>query len=219
MTPLGRAIGLLTLLGIVVYTNRQQIIGWITDLITWGVELYNGAVGWTSRAIEYLAGLPDKFMQWGGNIVDGLINGIKNKFTEAKDTIIEFGQNIKGWFTDTLGIQSPSRIFMGFGDNIVQGAALGIHRTSSQAEEAAQTMARRVADTAQSNNILANLTLNAGANGIRGGGHTITFSPVIHITAAASGVSEQVQQGLNIAQRDFERMLDRVLADRQRRAF
>lgn len=211
----------------------NSIVGWLKEAWTWFGNLLtpvedvgNQAQNMGERVgqaigniIVWIIDLPSKFIQLGGDIVDGLINGIKNRFTSAKDTIIEFGQNIKGWFTDTLGIQSPSRIFMGFGDNIVQGAALGIHRTSSQAEEAAQTMARRVADTAQSNNILANLTLNAGANGIRGGGHTITFSPVIHITAAASGVSEQVQQGLNIAQRDFERMLDRVLADRQRRAF
>lgn len=218
---------------IVAVLNQTPLIGWLKEAWTWFGNLLtpvedvgNKAQNMGERVgqavgsiIVWIIDLPTKFIQLGGDIVDGLVTGIKNKFSAAKESIVEFGQNIKGWFTDTLGIQSPSRIFMGFGDNIAQGAALGIQRTSDEAVDASAAMARRVADTAHSNNILANLTLNAGANGIRGGGHTITFSPVIHITAASSGISEQVQQGLNIAQRDFERMLDRVLADRTRRAF
>ncbi|MDK6877052.1 hypothetical protein QP275_27385, partial [Escherichia coli] len=40
-----------------------------------------------------------------------------------------------------LGIHSPSRVFMGFGDNIAQGAAIGLQRTTPLAALAGQRMA------------------------------------------------------------------------------
>ncbi|EOK2043861.1 phage tail protein, partial [Escherichia coli] len=42
---------------------------------------------------------------------------------------------------EKLGIHSPSRVFMGFGDNIAQGAAIGLQRTTPLAALAGQRMA------------------------------------------------------------------------------
>ncbi|XLM22143.1 phage tail tape measure protein, partial [Chromobacterium piscinae] len=69
--------------------------------------------------------LPGKFLQAGKDLVMGLVNGIKSKLGAAKDAILGLATDIKGWFANTLGIKSPSRVFMGFGDNIAQGAAIG----------------------------------------------------------------------------------------------
>ena len=56
------------------------------------------------------------------NLITGLVDGIGNQLTAAKETIVNFGSSVSSWFKETLGINSPSRVFMGFGDNIVQGA-------------------------------------------------------------------------------------------------
>ena len=69
------------------------------------------------------------------------MNGIGNKLAAAKDTIVNFGNSISGWFKETLGIHSPSRVFMGFGDNIGQGAAIGLQRTTPLAALAGQRLA------------------------------------------------------------------------------
>ncbi|UDM18415.1 phage tail tape measure protein [Vogesella sp. XCS3] len=99
------------------------------------------AVMWVGRLVKSVFDLPGKFIRLGGDIVDGLVNGIKTKFGAARDTIVQFGSSIKGWFTSTLGIKSPSRVFMGFGDNIAQGAAIGIGRTASMVAKATAGMA------------------------------------------------------------------------------
>ncbi|HDW3810953.1 TPA: phage tail tape measure protein [Klebsiella pneumoniae] len=85
--------------------------------------------------------LPANFTDFGANMIDGLVSGITSKLAAAKDTIVNFGSSVKGWFTETLGINSPSRVFMGFGDNIVQGAVIGIDRTTPQAGSAASRLA------------------------------------------------------------------------------
>lgn len=54
----------------------------------------------------------------------------------------------------------------------------------------------------------------------------ITYSPTITITvqgaagqSAGGSVEAQVQKALGVSQREFETMLNRVLADRQRRGY
>lgn len=59
--------------------------------------------------------LPGQFTEFGGHLIDGLVNGIKNKWESLKSTVTEMGDSVGGWFKEKLGIHSPSRVFMGFG--------------------------------------------------------------------------------------------------------
>ncbi|EFO0580101.1 TPA: phage tail tape measure protein [Escherichia coli] len=95
-----------------------------------------------AAALKYLGvDLPAKFTDFGGHLVDGLINGIKNKWESLKSSVTGMGDSISGWFSEKLGIHSPSRVFMGFGDNIAQGVAIGLQRTTPLAALAGQRMA------------------------------------------------------------------------------
>ncbi|EFH3103904.1 phage tail tape measure protein [Escherichia coli] len=95
-----------------------------------------------AAAMKYLGvDLPAKFTDFGGHLVDGLINGIKNKWESLKSSVTGMGDSISGWFSEKLGIHSPSRVFMVFGDNIAQGAAIGLQRTTPLAALAGQRMA------------------------------------------------------------------------------
>ena len=95
-----------------------------------------------AAALKYLGvDLPAKFTDFGGHLVDGLINGIKNKWESLKSSVTGMGDSISGWFSEKLGIHSPSRVFMGFGDNIAQGAAIGLQRSTPIAALAGQRMA------------------------------------------------------------------------------
>ncbi len=95
-----------------------------------------------AAALKYLGvDLPAKFTDFGGHLVDGLINGIKNKWESLKSSVTGMGDSISGWFSEKLGIHSPSRVFMGFGDNIAQGVAIGLQRTTPLAALAGQRTA------------------------------------------------------------------------------
>ena len=236
--------------------------------------------------------VPAKFMDFGRNMIDGLVNGIKNAWEEAKKIVSDLGDGIKGWFAEKLGIHSPSRVFKGYGVNVVEGLAIGMDNAQPIATEASKNLSSAVKfepvlnsvetafkpllnekkgflgtlwdDVKFGANFVGNLLglnqstdfrtpdfnpdaqispnpslqkreteasilrdyqpLNRNAvtnnetnqhNGIM-----VNFNPTINVNGSQNqGVMEQVQQGLNMSLVEFERMLNRVLDQRQRRAY
>ena len=55
--------------------------------------------------------LPDKFKESAHNVVEGFINGIKEKIQSAKDAIKDFADGIFSGFNKNLDIHSPSKKF------------------------------------------------------------------------------------------------------------
>ena len=84
--------------------------------------------------------LPGKFSEFGSNLIQGLVNGIRNAWDGAKEWVIGLGKSIKGWFTGEMEIHSPSRVFKGYGENIVSGLAIGIAENALQATQAVDGM-------------------------------------------------------------------------------
>ena len=95
--------------------------------------------------------LPAKFTEFGSNLINGLVNGIRNAWDGAKEWVISLGQSIKGWFTGEMKIHSPSRVFKGYGENIVSGLAIGIAENALQATQAVEKMGKKVNKAAPKN--------------------------------------------------------------------
>ena len=95
--------------------------------------------------------LPAKFTEFGSNLINGLVNGIRNAWDGAKEWVISLGQSIKGWFTGEMKIHSPSRVFKGYGENIVSGLAIGIAENALQATQAVDKMGKKVNKAAPKN--------------------------------------------------------------------
>ncbi|QQZ36056.1 phage tail tape measure protein [Pseudomonas sp. SK2] len=70
--------------------------------------------------------MPAKFSDFGGMLLDGLVNGIKNKLGAVKDAISSVGDSTVGWFKEKLGIHSPSRVFAELGSFTMQGLEQGL---------------------------------------------------------------------------------------------
>lgn len=73
--------------------------------------------------------MPSKFASFGAAIIDGLSAGFASKVEALKATVTGLGDSVAGWFKEKLGIRSPSRVFMGFGEMVGEGARLGIAST------------------------------------------------------------------------------------------
>lgn len=159
MNPIGLVITAVAAAAYLIYRNWGAVSGWFKQRWADIQEAFNGGIvgigklliNWSPAGLLYKAfaaalkyfgvALPAKFTDFGGHLIDGLINGIKNKWGSLKSSVTGMGDSISGWFSEKLGIHSPSRVFMGFGDNIAQGAAIGLQRTTPLAALAGQRMA------------------------------------------------------------------------------
>ena len=171
--------------------------------------------------------LPGKFSEFGSNLIQGLVNGIRTAWEGAKEWVVGLGQSIKGWFTSEVEIHSPSRVFKGYGVNIVEGLAIGMNKSIPMAENASDNLSSAVSLNGVSHNtgLLTNYqplnraevmsSATAQAQGI-----VVHFNPTINVNGGErNGVLNQVEQGLKMSLSEFEMMLKRVLDQQQRRSY
>lgn len=62
----------------------------------------------------------------GGNMVQGLVNGVRNRIANAVESARGFGSMVINGFKSVLGIHSPSTVFREFGYFLVKGLADGM---------------------------------------------------------------------------------------------
>lgn len=170
--------------------------------------------------------LPATFTEFGGLLVTGLVNGISHMAGALKDSVIGIGSSVKSWFTETLGIESPSRVFIGYGANISEGAALGIQAQAGLVRQAALGMAAQSAvDMAPPDPARVSQAGRMGAASVGSsagtresvGQMTFHFSPQINLPSGA-GV-DALHQGLQASYTEWMRMMERYLHDTRRRSY
>ena len=266
MNPIGLLVTGIALSAYLIYRYWEPIKGFFSGLWTEVKAGFNGGLsGITGLILNFsplglfyqaFAGvlsyfgieLPGKFTEFGGMLVTGLISGISNMANSLKDSVVGIGSSVKGWFTETLGIQSPSRVFMGYGANISEGAALGITAQSDLVRKAAVGMAsksevdlapatsaefrparlvQRATDTPAPPNP-ADVSRASMMGGLAGAGQGAApganaspifhFSPQINVPGGP-GVREQITQGLQASYADFVKMMERYHHDKRRRSY
>lgn len=171
--------------------------------------------------------VPSKFSDFGKNMIDGLVNGIKNAWEGAKEMVASLGEGIKGWFAEKLGIHSPSRVFKGYGVNVVEGLTIGMANSIPMAETASDNLASAVSLNGAPQNAgplvnyqpLSRIEV-AQVPTTQTQGVAVNFNPTINVNGSAGqDVVSQVSRGLQISMHEFETLLNRVLDQRQRRAY
>lgn len=91
----------------------------------WAGFKENWDKAWNSL-VDTIKNLPAKFLDYGKNIVQGLIDGINKGIENAKKTVGGLAKAIIDKFTAETDIHSPSKLFEQFGIYIDQGLANGI---------------------------------------------------------------------------------------------
>lgn len=91
----------------------------------WAGFKENWDKAWNSL-VDTVKNIPKKMLEYGKNIVDGLIKGINQGIETAKKTVGGLAKAILDKFTGDLDINSPSKVFFDYGGYIVQGLANGI---------------------------------------------------------------------------------------------
>jgi phage-related protein len=98
------------------------------------------------RIMSAVNDLPGLFKNLGVLIIDGLWNGVLSLGNWLWNQITSFVQSyVINPVKSILSIFSPSKVFHGFGANLVQGLALGINDNAHHAVSAVSSLSRMVA--------------------------------------------------------------------------
>ena len=103
---------------------------------------------WDSM-VQTVAAIPKKMLDFGKNIVQGLINGINQGIENAKKTVGGLAKAIIDKFTTDTEIHSPSALFARYGEYIDQGLANGITAALSYVTTAMQGVVDAVQEKGQ----------------------------------------------------------------------
>lgn len=109
-------------------------------------------VGWVKRmgsdALSAIADLPGRFLSFAGNVIDGFVQGIKNRAHAVIDAMKQYVlDKLPDFVKDFFGIHSPSRMFRDFGSFLMQGLALGIKDDAASVMRAVRSVAEGIAST------------------------------------------------------------------------
>lgn len=135
--------------------------------------------------VDTIKNLPAKFLDYGKNIVQGLINGINNGIENAKKTVGGLAKAIIDKFTTDTEIHSPSALFERFGEFIDQGLANGITAAIPYVATAMQGVVNAVQEKG-------NELINAGST-----------QATNYVTGFLNGLDTQWQQIDQSLQSDF----------------
>ncbi|HEJ6164808.1 TPA: phage tail tape measure protein [Pseudomonas aeruginosa] len=144
MNPIGLAVMAIATAAYLIYTYWEPIKAFFLGLWEEVKAGFNGGLGGIAklildfspvglfyRAFAAVMGyfgveLPGKFSDFGSMLLDGLVNGIRNKLGDVKNAISEVGDSTVGWFKEKLGIHSPSRVFAELGGFTMAGLEQGL---------------------------------------------------------------------------------------------
>jgi len=76
--------------------------------------------------MTFFGSMPAKFISFGKNMIDGLLNGLKSGIKAVTDFVMSVGNSIMGGIKKIFGIKSPSREMKKLGQMINAGLAVGL---------------------------------------------------------------------------------------------
>ena len=121
---------------------------WFVGVGEWWNQKWEGfKTNWDNAwnsLVDTIKNLPAKFLDYGKNIVQGLIDGINKGIENAKKSVGGLTKAIIDKFTTDTEIHSPSALFERFGEFIDQGLANGITAALPYVEQAMTNLANVV---------------------------------------------------------------------------
>lgn len=192
----------------------EGIGGIATLLVNWSPYglIYNA---FTSTLERLGISVPEGFRNLGSMVVDGIIGGLTSKLSELRESVTGMAGSVKGWFKDVLDINSPSRVFAGYGNNITQGLSGGIEEDADNPLKQVRSLATNIRNAAGGLILGAGLTTGAAAN-IDTSGVQIDARPPLQSHASAQPVNVTINLGgltVNAAPGMDEQALARLVGE------
>lgn len=88
----------------------------VVDAITEGLN----------KAIEFITSLPDKFLQWGKDMIQGLVDGIRSMIGAVQDAVESVADKIRSFLHFSRPDEGPLREYEKWMPDMMKGLAAGI---------------------------------------------------------------------------------------------
>lgn len=123
----------------------RQIRDNIEEIISLSVEIGILTItGFLKGLIAQIPNIVDTGIEFVLALINGIADGIESHAEQMRETMENLVNSLVNAFCTLLGINSPSTVFSGFGDNIVQGLINGISEMVGKAKEAIKNLADKV---------------------------------------------------------------------------
>ena len=162
LNPIGLAVTAIAGAAYLIYRNWDRIGPYFAGL--WGeikAGFSGGLSGIAATIINFsplglfhraLAGvfsyfgvdIPARFTDFGGMLIDGLVNGITAGLGKVKSAITGAGGAAVDWFKQKLGIHSPSRAFAELGGDTMAGLSQGLEHSQGGPLQALGNISKRL---------------------------------------------------------------------------
>lgn len=98
------------------------------------------------QAINWIRNLPQTMTDLGKNMIQGLIDGIKNMIGKVGDVAKSIADKVTGGLRNALDIHSPSRVLMQLGEYTGEGFAKGLGNSITDVKQQVSAMASAATD-------------------------------------------------------------------------
>lgn len=112
----------------------------IDKLVEWGKTIWPYVKDILVKIKDKVVGFKDKLVDAGKQLINGLIQGIKDKIQDAVNAVKELGEKVIDKVKGVFDIHSPSRVAYGIGEFFDLGLMNGISDTSHRVVSAAAKM-------------------------------------------------------------------------------
>ncbi len=194
-----------------IYSSWGAIGGWFAGL-------WQGIKGTFAGAVDWFASLPTRFAQIGRDMISGLIRGIFGMFGSLKTTIVGVASSAAGWFKAKLGIHSPSRVFAGFGGNIVDGLTNGIAAQEGEPVKRMDRLSSRLTSAIVTGSAIPALAMGGAAGAAPASPGTVSAAPRSYTIHINQQPGQDAQALARAVANELDRR-DRETAARRRSSF
>ena len=176
-------------------------------------NIKNAIVNGLTAAIDWIKQLPSQALQWGSDIIDGIVNGIKGAVGKVTDAVKGVADKIKSFLHFSVPDEGPLTDYQSWMPDFMGGLAQGISASEDTVLDKVKGVASGIstlmqgatasaatAASSQVNNTTSNMTQNVNINNSYSGGSTETQKNVSKaMNKSAVDATTQMARGLAYA--------------------
>ena len=181
-------------------TTIHNLGSWVTDMKNKAID---AGTKFKDGLVDEVKKIPGRMLSLGGDIVDGIKNGIKNAWSGLTGWFGNLAGGLVDGFKDALGIHSPSKEFAKQSRWIAPGILNGLKQTMPDAIRYMEKASTEMLDTLNSDSLTTRIKLEGHSfrqGDTKGGGNTYVVNQTVNSHDALSP-SEMAQETKNAIRR------------------